>query len=194
VSTSHSACRNHSCACWNHIFQCRNHICACLNLTAFGNHTLRVVITLYVNKSHSCVLKSHFAHRNYTRACVHHSIRVNITHKSNYYTQSVVLTSMSVIITRIRVNIALYVYKPHSCTYTLHSKITLVRVNITLCVWTTHYACEHQTMRVNYTLCVWTSHYACEHHTMRMNITLCVRTSHYACENHNLRGNITLCV
>jgi hypothetical protein len=32
-----------------------------------------------------------------------------------------------------------------------------MRVNIKLCVWTSHYACKHNTMRVNIT------HYACEH-------------------------------
>jgi hypothetical protein len=42
-----------------------------LSYSACGNHTLRVEITPYVNKSHSCVLKSHFAFRNYNRACVH---------------------------------------------------------------------------------------------------------------------------
>jgi hypothetical protein len=114
VSTSNSAYRNHSCA-------CRNHICACQNHTAFENHTLRVEITLYENKSH-------FVFRNFTRACVHHS---------DFYTQSVVLTRMSVIITflsviitLIRVNIALCVYKSHSCVL----KSYFMHVNITICV------------------------------------------------------------
>jgi hypothetical protein len=33
-------------------------------------------------------------------------------------------------------------------------------------------AYDHQTMRVNITLCAWTSHYACEHNTIRELITL----------------------
>jgi hypothetical protein len=54
--------------------------------------------------------------KNYTCACVHHSMRVSVTHKSEFYTQSVVLTRMSAII--IFVSII----------------ITLIHVNITLCV------------------------------------------------------------
>jgi hypothetical protein len=83
--------------------------------SACRNHILRVAIKL-------CVCKSHFAFRNYSRACVYHMfityLLVNITHKSDFYTQSVVFTRMnviiifvSVIITLIRVNIALWVYK-----------------------------------------------------------------------------------
>jgi hypothetical protein len=45
------------------------------------------------------VLKSDFAFRNYTRACVHHSMRVSITQNSDFYTQSVMLTRMIVIMT-----------------------------------------------------------------------------------------------
>jgi hypothetical protein len=59
------------------------------------NHTLRVEITL-------CVYKSHSAFENcslhYTRACVHHSMRMKITKKIDLYTQSAVLTRISVII------------------------------------------------------------------------------------------------
>jgi hypothetical protein len=47
--------------------------------SAWINHTLRVKTTICVNKSHSCVLKSHFTFGNYSRACVYHSMRVNIT-------------------------------------------------------------------------------------------------------------------
>jgi hypothetical protein len=36
--------------------------------------TLRMEITLYVYESHSCLLKSHFLFRNYTCACVHHTM------------------------------------------------------------------------------------------------------------------------
>jgi hypothetical protein len=43
-------------------------------------HTLRVDVTLYVYISHSCVLKSHIAFRNYTRACVHHSMYIITPH------------------------------------------------------------------------------------------------------------------
>jgi hypothetical protein len=76
-----------------------------------------VEIVLRIYKSQFRVLKSHFTFRNYTRACVHHSVRVNITHKSDFYTQSVVLIRMSVIITFVSVI------------------ITLFHVNITLCVY-----------------------------------------------------------
>jgi hypothetical protein len=72
-------------------------------------HILRVEITLCIYKSHSCVLKSHFAFRSYTCTCVHHSMRVNIIHKSDFYTYSGVLTRMSVMITLIRVNITICV-------------------------------------------------------------------------------------
>jgi hypothetical protein len=74
-------------------------LCVLKSHSACGNYTLRIEFTLYVDKSHSCVLKSHFSFRNYTRACVHHSMRMNITHKSDFYMQSVVLTHMCVIIT-----------------------------------------------------------------------------------------------
>jgi hypothetical protein len=72
VSTLHSAC-------WNHSHECRCHICvfkhhtACGNYTpsveipsAYRNYTLRLEITLYVYKTHSCVLKSQCA-------CEHHT-------------------------------------------------------------------------------------------------------------------------
>jgi hypothetical protein len=38
--------------------------------------TLRVEIALYVYKSHTCVLQSHFAFKNYTHAGVYHTMRV----------------------------------------------------------------------------------------------------------------------
>jgi hypothetical protein len=134
VSKSHSACRNYSCACWIHSRECCNYICAFQDHTACGNYTMRVEITLcvwklhsacknhnlrveiafYVYKSHSCVLKSHFAFRNFTLTCVHHNMRVNITHKSHFYTQSIIITFVSVIITLIRVNITLCVLKSQS--------------------------------------------------------------------------------
>jgi hypothetical protein len=125
------------------IYKCRNYICACQSHTAIGNYSLRVEITF-------CVWQSLSAFKNYSRACVHHSIRVNITHKSNFYKQSVVLTRMSVIITfvsviitLIRGNIALCVYKSHSCVLISHfafQKYTL--------------ACDHHIIRVTITLCM----------------------------------------
>jgi hypothetical protein len=51
VYKSYSACRSHSCACWNHSCEC--HICGCQNYSACGNYTLRVAISLYVWKSNS---------------------------------------------------------------------------------------------------------------------------------------------
>jgi hypothetical protein len=98
---------NVSCACWNHSRKCHNYIweitlciwkshSACINHTlrveitvvsqlhctlaiACSNYTQRVEISLCVYKSHSCVLKSHYAFRNYTCTCEHHTMRVNIT-------------------------------------------------------------------------------------------------------------------
>jgi hypothetical protein len=70
-------------------------------------------------------------------------VRVNFTHKSDFYTHSVVLTRMSVIITLMRDNIALCVYKLHSCGFKAHFAFK----NYTR-------ACEHHTMRVNITLYV----------------------------------------
>jgi hypothetical protein len=102
-------------------YKCQNHFCECHNHThRFQYHTLRVeitlvrfeitvvsvvttflrvkitlhlVITLRVEITR-CVRKSHFAFRNFTRTCVHYSMRVNITHKSDFYTQSMVLSVM----------------------------------------------------------------------------------------------------
>jgi hypothetical protein len=134
-----------------------------LHSSACRNCTLRVKSALYVYKSYSCVLKSHFAFRNYTRTCVHHSMRVNIIQKIDFYNQSVVLIRMSVIITFVSVI------------------ITLIRVIITFCVIKSHCACGNYThLRVEIKLCVQklyygceTSNYACEHHTMRVK-------THYA--------------
>jgi hypothetical protein len=78
--------------------------------SALRNHTLRVEIalgrieiTFCVQKLHSCMCSSQYA-------CGHHK-------KSDFYTQSVVVTRMSVPITFVSVI------------------ITLIRVNITLCVF-----------------------------------------------------------
>jgi hypothetical protein len=60
-----------------------------------------------------------------------------------------------------RVEIALCIYKSHSCVLKSHF----------LCRNYTR-ACVHHTMSVKITLCVWTSHYACVHHSMHVNITL----------------------
>jgi hypothetical protein len=54
-------------------------LCVWQSHSACRNHTKRVEITPYVNKSHSCVLKSHFAFHYYTRACDYHTMHVNIT-------------------------------------------------------------------------------------------------------------------
>jgi hypothetical protein len=43
VSKSHSACKNHSCTCWNHSRESLSHIRAFQNHTACGNRTLRMV-------------------------------------------------------------------------------------------------------------------------------------------------------
>jgi hypothetical protein len=167
------------------------------------------------------VLKSHFAFRNYTRACVHHNIRVNITQEN--------ITFVSVIITVIRVNIALCVYKSHSCVlishfafqnYTCACDYHIMRVNISVCMWKSHYACVHAECGFNTYECHNHTH-TCQHHTLvcveitvvsvvitfvrvtacgnnthlRIEIiTLCVWTSHYACEHHTMRVNITQCV
>jgi hypothetical protein len=115
-----------------------------------------VEITLCFQKLHSCVCSSHYA-------CENHTMRVNITHKSDFYTQSVVSTGMSVIkcveIRVISVVITFCVSTSHSAggNCTLHIN-TLVRVEFTLCVqklnssmWSSQFAC------VYHTLCVWCS-------------------------------------
>jgi hypothetical protein len=93
-----------------------------------------------VSKSHSYVSKSHSACRNHSCACWNHSreCRNRICACGNY---------------TLRMEIALYVYKTHSC----------------LC----HYACEHHTLCLNFTLCVWISRYACEHHTQTCVLKIC---------------------
>jgi hypothetical protein len=124
--------------------------------TGCGNYTLRVEIPLYVFKSHSCVLKSHFAFRNYTRVCVHHSVRVNITHKSDFYTQSVFLTRMCVMITFVSVIITLIratshsAYRNHSCACLKHCR----ECRSHICVFQNHTACDDYTLRVEVTLFV----------------------------------------
>jgi hypothetical protein len=111
-------------------------LCVKKSHLACGNDTLRLEITL-------CVWKSHSAYKNHTRACWNYTllsditvVRVFITHKSDFYTQSVVLTRMNVIINFVSVI------------------ITLIRVNITLCVLKSHSACRNHTLRVEITLCV----------------------------------------
>jgi hypothetical protein len=118
--------------------------------SACRNHTLRVEITLYVNKSHSCVLKT-FRSEITPCVCSYHSMRVHITHKSDFYTHlSVIITFVSVIITFVSVIITFV-----SVIITFVSVIiTLIRVNIAFCVYKSHYACEHHTLRVNITLYV----------------------------------------
>jgi hypothetical protein len=79
VPTSHSACRNHSCVCWNYSRKCRNHICA-LKITLREEITLiwvykssRVNITHYACEHHTvCVSTLQYA-------CEHYTMRVNIT-------------------------------------------------------------------------------------------------------------------
>jgi hypothetical protein len=100
VLKSHEACWNLTRACVNHTLEYHNHIHRCQNHTlhveinlvrveitvvsviitfVLVKISLRLEITLSVYKSHSFVFKSHFAFRNYTRACEHHIMRVNIT-------------------------------------------------------------------------------------------------------------------
>jgi hypothetical protein len=117
-----------------HSCKCRNHICAYQNHTAFGSFTPLVETTLCVWQLHSAC-RNHTQREeispseiNHTRACVHHSMSVNITF-------------VSVIITLIRVNIALCVYKTHSC------------------VLISPFAFQNYTRACNFTL----SHYASEH-------------------------------
>jgi hypothetical protein len=154
VCSSQNACENHTkewflhAGCGSDTYKCHNHFREC--------------------HSHSYVSTSHCACWNRTRACRNQTlcseitlVRVlNITHKIDFYTQSVVLTRMKVIITLIRVKIAPCVFKSHSC---------MLKSYFTFPNYTR--ACDHNTMRVNITLCVWTSHYACEYHTMRVNNT-----------------------
>jgi hypothetical protein len=81
-------------------------------------------------------------------------VREFITHKSDFYTQSVVLTRVSVIITLIRVSITLVRVE----IYVVSVVFTVMRFNITL--------------RVEITLCVWKLHSACRSHTLHILITL----------------------
>jgi hypothetical protein len=129
----------------------------CKSHSTYINHTRACEITLCVQKLHSCVWTSHFDFRNYTRACVLYSMRVNITHNCDFYTQSVALTRMSFIISFVSVIITL-----------IRVIITLIRVNITCLVRVEIRVVSVVItfIRFKITLCVWTSHYACEHHTM----------------------------
>jgi hypothetical protein len=135
-----------------HSWKYGNHICACQNpRIEINNHTLRVEITL-------CVWKSHFAFRNYTRTCVHHSMRVNITQEWFLHAECGFDTyechnhfrECHNVMRVMRVNIALCVYESHSCVLISHS-----------CVLISHFAFQ------NYIR-------ACNYHTMRLDITLCV--------------------
>jgi hypothetical protein len=84
--------------------------------SACRNNTLHVETAVCIYKSHSCVLKSHFAFRNYTRAecgintyechnhthtCQHHTVRVEIT------LVCVEIRVVSVVLTFVRVKITL---------------------------------------------------------------------------------------
>jgi hypothetical protein len=84
------------------------------------------------------VLESHIAFRNYT-----HSMRVNITQKSDFYTQSVLSTRISVIITLVSVIITL-----------IRVKITLLRVEITVVSVVITFLRVKITLRLEITLCV----------------------------------------
>jgi hypothetical protein len=150
--------------------------------SACRNYTLRVEIALYIHKSNLCVLKSHFAFRNCTCASVHHSMRVEITHNSYFYRQSVVLTRLSVI-TLVHVEITV-VSVNHNCAFQHHTSCGnyTLRVEITLCVWKFHSTyINHPLACLNHTLACWNHTLVCWNHTMRVEITL-------------LRVEITLCV
>jgi hypothetical protein len=172
VLKSHVSRWNSTCARVNHTRACQNHtlrveitlvrvkiavVSVVITFMRF-NITLRLEITL-------CVWKSHSTYIHLTRACLnHHSMRVNITYNSDFYTQSVVLTRMSliiafesVIITHIRVNVWCW---NHSRKCRTH-----------ICACQNYTACQNQTACGNYThlrveitlfvqklhSCVWTS-------------------------------------
>jgi hypothetical protein len=97
VSKSHSACRNHSFAFWNHNRECRNHIRACPNHNACGNYNLCVgitferVVVLLVRVIFTCIgvkitlvcvdlrVKSHYAYENRILRVDINLLRVEIT-------------------------------------------------------------------------------------------------------------------
>jgi hypothetical protein len=90
--------------------------------------------------------------------------------------------------TFMHVEITLYVYKPHS--FVLKSAFSFK-----------NYTCanHYHIMRVvNIALYVWTSQYACKHNTLRVKIIIFVKNTifvcklHSACRNHTLCGNRTL--
>jgi hypothetical protein len=66
VYKPHSACRNHSCACWNH--SCQNHTACIWFVKKWKKNAIRKW-----NNAQPCLLKSHFAFRNYTCAREHHT-------------------------------------------------------------------------------------------------------------------------
>jgi hypothetical protein len=81
-----------SCVYHNHIHTCQNHtlhveinlvrveitVLSVIITFVLAKISLRLEITLCVYKSHSCVFKSLFAYRNYTRASEHHILRSEI--------------------------------------------------------------------------------------------------------------------
>jgi hypothetical protein len=96
-----------------------------------------VRIALCINKSHSCVLKSNIAFRNYTCACVHHTQEWLLhaekgfnTYKSHNqfrechnHTHTCQHHTLRVEITLVRIEISV-----------VSVEITVVRFNITMCV------------------------------------------------------------
>jgi hypothetical protein len=197
----HSACRNQSCASWNHTRACCNHNRVCIVITIVRvKITMRVEITLCVYKSHCCVSLS--------------DLWVSYSHA--YVSTSLSCGNLSL---RVETNLVRVKITLERIVNTLISlKITLVYVEITLCGYCVVRVESHLRAFLNYTRTCCTcwplyhtqypNTHACDSFFKQPQLGLClyynkvvqcakpnvwVWKSHAACQDHTRACNVAVC-